>query len=292
MGSDYAYVQNPKLRIVLEYVGIIIGTTLIALSFNLFLFPNDVASGGVPGISTLVSALTGLKPAFIQWGLNIPLFLVGFAVFGRQFGVKTLIGTLGVPTVVFFTSGITPATTDPLLAAIFGGIFIGVGLGIVFRSRGSIGGVTIIAQLLFKYFGIPFARAVTMVDAVIVISASVIFGLESAMYALIALFVMGKTIAVIQVGFKQSKMALIVTNAEEQVRATIFKEVDRGVTRLQAQGGYTKEERSVLLVVVDATEFMKLKNVVQKVDPLAFVVVVDSTEVHGRGFGLPKHLSA
>ncbi|MGL4521290.1 MAG: YitT family protein [Bacilli bacterium] len=288
MAQQGIFEKHPALRTVLEYFGVLVGSVLVGASFNLFLLPNQIASGGVSGISTILQSTLGLEPAYVQWAFNIPLFALGFFFLGKQFGLKTLFGTLIGPFVVFLTNGLDPATQDPLLAALFGGLGIGVGLGVVFRSHGSTGGVDVIAQIIHRYFGFPLGTAIAMIDGLIVTTAAIVFDLESAMYALIALFVTSKTINVVQIGFQYSKMALIITNEEEKVRSIIFDEVDRGVTKLQAEGGYTQSEKAMLLVVVDQTEFNKLKSAVQSADPDAFVVVVDSTEVHGRGFGRPK----
>ena len=125
------YTYHPKFNMLLEYIYILLGSATVAIGFNLFLLPNRIASGGVSGISTILDATLGLEPAYVQWAFNIPLFIAGVILLGKQFGFKTLIGTIFLPFVVFLTRNWEPATMDPLLGSLFGGICIGLGLGIV-----------------------------------------------------------------------------------------------------------------------------------------------------------------
>ncbi|QBP41749.1 YitT family protein [Paenisporosarcina antarctica] len=276
--------QHPWVAAVLEYVYIIIGAAIIAVGFNVFLLPNEVASGGVSGISTILYGLFDWKPGFVQYAFNIPLFIAGVIFLGKQFGARSLAGTLTLPLFVLLTASWEPATLNPLLGALFGGISVGVGLGIVFRGRASTGGTDLAAQIIAKYTGFTLGRSVMLIDGLIVLSAAVVFDIEKGLYALIGLFVTTKTIDIIQLGFSQSKMVYIITNKQEEIRDAIYNEVNRGVTRLSAFGGYTEQERPILLVVVYQTEFTKLKQVVKKVDPAAFVIVTDAYEVVGEGF--------
>jgi len=186
--------------------------------------------------------------------------------------------------IVLWTSNIAPATEDPLLGSLFGGIGVGLGLGLVFRGRASTGGTDLAAQIIHKYTGLTLGACVAMIDGLIVISAAVVFDLELGMYALIGLFVTSKTIDFVQVGLGYSKMAIIITKKEEEVKAAILTKIDRGVTKLAAYGGYTENELPVLMCVVDQTEFTKLKQVVRTIDPAAFVVVTNASEVLGEGF--------
>ncbi|WP_416828402.1 YitT family protein [Ectobacillus polymachus] len=269
---------------IIEYVYILIGSALIALAFNLFLLPNHIASGGVSGISTILKSTLGWEPAYVQWACNIPLFIAGVLLLGKQFGVKTLVGTIFLPLVVFASKDLEPATHNQLLGALFGGIGVGLGLGIVFRGKASTGGTDLAAQIIHKYTGLTLGMCVAIIDGMIVITSAIVFNLESGMYALIGLYITSKTIDLVQVGMGRSKMAIIITNEEERVRQVILQQVDRGVTRIPGFGGYTNDERHVLMCVVQQTEFIKLKELVKQVDPSAFVIVTDASEVLGQGF--------
>ncbi|MCA1031456.1 YitT family protein [Bacillus timonensis] len=275
---------NTKLEMLIEYIYILLGSAIVALAFNLFLLPNRVASGGVSGISTITDALLGWEPAYVQWAFNIPLFIAGVVLLGKQYGVKTLVGTLFLPFVVFLSRDMEPVTLDPLLGALFGGIGVGLGLGIVFRGKASTGGTDLAAQIINKYTGLSLGTCVALIDGLIVLTAAFVFDIEQGLYALIGLFVTSKTIDLVQVGFGYSKMAIIITNKQEEVRHGIITKVDRGVTRLSAFGGYTDDERPILMCVVNQTEFTKLKQLVKSIDPSAFVVVMDAAEVLGEGF--------
>ncbi|MGM0779474.1 MAG: YitT family protein [Bacillota bacterium] len=278
------YIYGTKAERLLEYLYVLIGSGIVAVAFNVFLLPNRIASGGVSGISTILDAVVGWEPAYVQWAFNIPLFIAGVLLLGKQFGAKTLAGTIFLPFVVFLTKEYEPWTSDPLLASLFGGIGVGLGLGIVFRGKASTGGTDLAAQIINKYTGLSLGTCVAIIDGLIVLSAAIIFDIEQGLYALIALYVTSKTIDLIQLGFSRTKMALIITENQSEVREGILNKIDRGVTKLSAYGGYTDHERPVLMCVVDQTEFTKLKQLVQTIDPTAFIIVTDASEVLGEGF--------
>src|SRR5581483_828105 len=230
--------HHPRLGIILEYVYILLGSAVIAVVFNVFLLPNKIASGGVSGISTILYTVFGWQPAYVQWAFNIPLFIAGVLLLGKQFGVKTLVGTVFLPFVVYLSKDFSPATQNPLLGALFGGVGVGVGLGIVFRGKASTGGTDLAAQIVHKYTGLTLGTCVVLIDGLIVLTAAVVFDIEKALYAIIGLYVTSKTIDFIQVGFGRSKMAMIITNKQEEVRQGILHKIDRGMTKLSAYGGF------------------------------------------------------
>lgn len=275
---------HPLLRIFAEYFSIIIGSAIVAISFNVFLLPNEVASGGVSGISTILKGVFDWKPAFVQWAFNIPLFIAGVILLGRHFGLKTAVGTIFLPFVVYLTEAWEPWTMNPLLGALFGGILVGLGLGIVFRGNASTGGTDLAAQIITKYTGFTLGTSVALIDGLIVLAAAIVFDIEKGLYALIGLYVTTKTIDLVQVGFGRSKLVYIITNRQVEMRDAIYEEIDRGVTKLTATGGYTEAEKPILMVVVHQTEFTRLKKLVRDVDPAAFVIVSDAAEVLGEGF--------
>lgn len=277
-------IQLTNAEKLMELVYILLGSAIVALAFNFFLLPNRVASGGVSGISTILDALFGWEPAYVQWAFNIPLFIAGVVLLGKQFGLKTLVGTIFLPFVVFLSNDMEPATNDPLLGALFGGIGVGLGLGLVFRGKASTGGTDLAAQIIHKYTGLSLGLCVAIIDGFIVLTAAIVFDLERGLYALIALYVTSKTIDLVQIGVRRSKNVLIISEKEEDIRQLIFKDINRGVTRLPAVGGYTETDRPVLMVVVDQSQFTKLKQIVKSIDPSAFVIVMDATDVLGEGF--------
>ncbi|WP_339214066.1 YitT family protein [Solibacillus sp. FSL W8-0372] len=267
-----------------EYLFVILGAAVIAFGFNVFLFPNQVASGGVSGISTILHGMFGWNAGIVQYAFNIPLFIAGVLVLGKKFGIKSFIGTIALPFFVILTAGWDAWTLNPLLGSIFGGIVVGLGIGLVFKGNASTGGTDLLAQIITKFTGLTLGTSVLFIDGVIAVSAAIVFDLEKGLFALIGLYVTTKTIDIVQLGFSQSKMVYIITRKETEVRDAIYKEVNRGITRLPAYGGYTGEERPVLMVVVYQTEFTKLKQVLKAIDPEAFVIVSDAYEVLGEGF--------
>jgi uncharacterized membrane-anchored protein YitT (DUF2179 family) len=281
---------SPGMRRLFSYISLLIGSFLIAVSFNLFLLPNRIASGGVSGISVILNTLTHITPAYTQWALNIPLFIAGILVLGKQFGVKTAIGSIVLPLFVLLTAHFPSPTFDPLLASIYGGLGVGLGLGLVFRGRGSTGGLDVAAQMIHRVFGIRLGLAVALLDGLVILSAGLFISLENALYALIGLFVTSKTIDVIQTGFQTSKAAFIISKDPDRVSAAILHDLDRGLTRLQGVGGYTGDSRPVLLAVVGQNEVMRLKELVRDVDPGAFVIITNAAEVLGEGFHDERHL--
>lgn len=277
-------IYNSKREMLKEYIYVMIGAAIVAITFNVFLLPNRVASGGVSGISTILDAVVGWEPAYVQWAFNIPLFIAGVVFLGKQFGAKTLAGTIFLPFVVFLTKDFGAWTNDPLLASLFGGIGVGLGLGIVFRGKASTGGTDLAAQIINKYTGMSLGTCVAIIDGLIVLTAAIVFDIERGLYALLALYVTSKTIDLVQVGLGRTKMTMIITEKQYEVREGILNKIDRGVTKLTAYGGYTDNERPILMCVVDQTEFTKLKQLVKSIDPTAFIIVTDASEVLGEGF--------
>lgn len=276
--------ESPVYREIRAYIMVIIGAAIVAVGFNVFLLPNQVASGGVSGISTILYSILGWEPGLVQYAFNIPLFIAGVIILGKNFGLKSFVGTLTLPAVVLFTSSWDPWTLNPLLGALFGGIAVGTGLGLVFRGNASTGGTDLAAQIITKYTGLSLGTSVLLIDGLIVLSAALVFDIERALYALIGLFTTTKTIDIIQLGFSQSKMVYIITSQEQTMKDAIYQQVNRGVTKITGVGGYTEQERPILMVVVYQTEFTRLKQVVKQIDPHAFVIVSDAYEVVGEGF--------
>ncbi|MFB9276321.1 YitT family protein [Cohnella cellulosilytica] len=275
---------SKNARTVFSYAAMLVGAFFIAASFNLFLLPNRIASGGVSGISIILNTLAGIPPAYSQWALNVPLFIAGVLVLGKPFGLKTVVGSIVLPLFVLLTSHWAPPTHDPLLSAIYGGLGVGIGLGLVFRGRGSTGGLDVAAQILHRVLGIRLGLAIAALDGLVILSAGLFISLENALYALIGLFTTSKTIDIIQSGLQTSKAAYIISRDPKRVSAAILHELDRGLTLLQGTGGYTGDERPVLLTVVGQSEVVRLKLLVRDADPDAFVIITNAAEVLGEGF--------
>lgn len=268
-----------------EYGMVTIGASLTALSYNWFLIPNKIASGGAGGLGTILHYLWGFPVGVTILLYNIPLFLAVTHFLGTRFSIKSIYGAvlLGVLTDVFatFTQAIT---SDPLLAAIYGGSLTGVGIGLAMRYRGSTGGTDLAAFLLNHFTGMPVGQSLLLVDTGIIFLAGLVFGPELALYAFLALFISSKAIDLVQEGTGYNKAAHIISQKPEEIAACVMERLGRGVTALQGMGMFTGSERKVLFVIVSRTEISLIKEIVREIDPRAFVVIGDVREVLGEGF--------
>lgn len=278
--------NNTVFILVMEYALLLVGCFLTAVSFNLFLSPNHIPSGGVVGLSVIIRELSGVEPAFTQWLVNIPLFVAGLLLLGKKFGLKTAAGSFFLPFFILLTSDLKPMTENLLLAALYGGIGVGAGLGLVFRAKGSIGGFTVIAHMINKYTGLTIGKVIMVLDALVIVTAGLTLEAEKALYALIVVFVTGRAIDLVQVGLTYSKVAFVISDRHAAISAAILDELDRGLTKLPALGGFTGEDRTVLMVVMNQSEVLRFKTIVKKEDPHAFIIISDTHEVLGQGFKL------
>jgi uncharacterized membrane-anchored protein YitT (DUF2179 family) len=256
----------------------------MAISLNGLLIPNKIAAGGVSGLATVLYYLFRLPVSITIVVVNIPLFIAGVVYLGKKFGVKSLVGTYLLPALIAFTEWTPVFTEDLLLATIFGGVLMGVGLGIIFRAGGSTGGTALAGQLLNKFFGFTVGQSILIIDFLVIAFAGMVFNAELAMYALISVYVTGKVIDLTQQGFRVSKMAYIISNNPQEISEAILYKLNRGATSLKGKGVYTGEKRDILFCVVSQMEIAKLKEIVYEVDKKAFVVVSDVTEALGEGF--------
>lgn len=280
--------RSPKKKLLIEYVWIIMGSILVGLAFNIFFLPARLAAGGVSGISTILYEMYGFEPAFIQWLINIPIFFIGLLLLGKDFSLKTLVGTFFVPLTIWLTAGIPTTIDNPLLSAIYGGIMLGVGLGIVYRGNGSTGGLATVAQIVKRFTGLSSGYAQLLVDGLVVIASAIVFNLELALFAMIAIFVTSKVIDFVQLQTSQSKLVLIITDHEERIQTIIKEEIDRGLTKVRSVGGFANQEKTMILCVVEQSEAIYLKKILREEEPQAFVVFLNASEILGRGFSLAK----
>ena len=277
-----------KKPVVFDYIQIIIGATLVGLSFNIFLLPSRIAAGGISGVSTILYELFGYNPAYVQWLINIPLILLGLLLAGKEFSAKTIVGTFFVPFVIYLTSGLQLSVDNPLLSSIYGGIMLGIGLGIVYRGNGSTGGTALIAQLLKKYTGISSGFSQLIVDGIVVVTSAFVFNFELALYALMSIYVTSKVIDFVQLQTSPTKLVLIITDHEEKIQSVIQNEIDRGLTKVKSTGGYSNNEKTMILCVVEQSEAVYLKKLLQTAEPSSFVIFLNASEILGLGFSKAK----
>lgn len=267
-----------------EYLTIFIGCLLMALSFNLFFIPNQIAPGGLSGVATILFHVFSFPVGVTTLVLNVPLFLIGIKMAGRRFGAKTLVATLLLSIFIDLVK-VPSLTDDSLLASIYGGFLMGLGLGLVFRAKATTGGTDLFANLIHKYFpSISVAWVLFAVDFIVVVAAALVFGPSEALYAIVALALSAKMIDLIQEGLNSAKAAIIISEHADEISRRVMEEMDRGVTVLKGSGAYTGRDKNVLLCVVNRGEIARLKSLILELDKNAFVLVADVREVLGEGF--------
>ncbi|SDY98114.1 YitT family protein [Thermoactinomyces sp. DSM 45892] len=265
-------------------LSILIGAFIAAVGINYFAIPNQLAEGGFTGIALLANYQFGLSPGWIILGLNIPLFFVGYRVFGKQTLFYTLIGTTSFSLFIEWTAGLGSSRQDVLLASLYTGVLVGIGLGLIFRVGGTTGGADIIARLMNKYFGWSMGKTMFIFDFFVILISSKVIGLDKAMYTLIVVFVGARVIDFVVEGLNASKAATIISNAAVLLADEITRKMGRGVTFLQGKGGYTGTEKNVIYIVLAPNQIPKLKQIVHNADPYAFMVIHDVRDVYGEGF--------
>jgi uncharacterized membrane-anchored protein YitT (DUF2179 family) len=295
MGENYG--RGGKLMIlglkIKNILFIVIGTAIMSFGLVNFNMKNELAEGGFTGITLLLYFLFEWDPSYTNLILNIPLFFIGWKLLGRNAFFYTILGTVGISVFLWIFQRYPidmPLQDDLTLAALFAGVFLGIGLGIIFRFGGTTGGVDIIARLAQKYIGWGMGKTMFLFD-ICVIAASMLTYLnyKQAMYTLVAVFIGARVIDFIQEGAYSARGAMIVSEKNTQIAQKIMNDMDRGVTVLRGYGSFTKVEREVLYCVVGRNEIVRLKNLITSVDPHAFVSVSVVHDVHGEGFTLDEN---
>lgn len=274
-----------------DYLLITLGTALVAFAVASIYDPVGLVTGGFSGLSIIVKRLTepvipgGIPLGVTNLVLNIPFFLIAIRLKGLRYIVKTLFATMMLSAWLSVLPVIPLAQGDLLLSALYGGVFMGTGLGMVFVAQATTGGTDLIAAIIqhfWKHYSI--ADIMQVLDALIVIAGASIFGIQMALYAIIAIYLVSKVSDGLIEGLKFSKAAFIITEKPEELSAVLMKELDRGVTGISARGMYSGDKKNMLFCVVARKEIVRLKEVTLELDPGAFVIVTDAREVLGEGF--------
>lgn len=271
---------------------ILIGAAIYSFGFVHFNIQNELGEGGFAGITLIFYFLFNWDPALMNLLLNLPLFFVGWKLLGKNLFLYTIIGTVAVSVFlkIFLIYEVQiDLQNDLFLASLFAGIFVGAGLGIIFRYGGTTGGVDIIARLVQKYVGWSMGKTMFLFDAAVILLSWLAFlDNRSMMYTLVAVFVGARVIDFMQEGAYSGRGALIISNSQEEIASRIADEMDRGITILRGYGHFSKEEREVLYCVVARNEIVRLKNIINSVDPHAFVSLIEVHDVMGEGFTLDE----
>lgn len=274
-------------KVARDYIGITIGSFLVAFGLQALLIPNKIVQGGVSGLATIIHYVLHVPTGLTMLAFNIPLFIWGIKALGASFGARSFYGAIATSLMVDYLAKfhVLPNLTDNLLlASIYGGVIVGIGLGIVFRYRATTGGSDLGAQLLNHYLGISVGQGILIIDFCIIAISAVVFGIEEAMIGLLSLFVTSKVVDLLQEGASYVRTALIISQYPENIAKEVMTELNRGVTSLAGKGLYTQTEKEVLFCVLSRGEINQLKDIVRKVDKNAFVIITDAYEVLGEGF--------
>ena len=274
-----------------DYIMIIIGTGILAFGIACFYDTVGLVTGGFRGLAIVIKHVTsmlfegGIPLWFTNIALNVPVFILSYFLKGKKFIGKTLFGTAMLSVWLYILPSVDLAEGDLMIAALFGGVCAGAGIGMVIRVGATTGGtdmVSALIQLKMRHFSI--VQILMVIDAMVVVLGLLIFGMRPTLYAIIGIVVQTKVSDLIVEGFNYSKAAYIITNEHEEVARRILNELERGVTGLQAKGMYTQQNKCVLYCIVTQKEIIGLKDIVNEVDPSAFVIVSDVKEVLGEGF--------
>ena len=280
--------ETPVFKKVVKYLLIMLGAVIYAVAFQFFMFPNAIVAGGVTGIAMIINAITHWPVGVMIIVMNVPLFLISWRHFGLEYMIASLVG-MGLSSVLVDLFAVSDfiATTDPMLAAIIGGVIKGVGLGIIYYQNGSTGGIDIVIKFLRqRYNHINFGTIMLIVDAVIVVAYALVLNqYQSAMYSIIAMYVVTKVVDLFLYGIDNSALCYIISNQSSELTEMILSgHVHRGVTILEGEGAYSHEKKHVLMCVVKRTQLPELRRLVRSVDERAFFVVTDAKNVFGKGF--------
>ncbi|MDE6852640.1 MAG: YitT family protein [Lachnospiraceae bacterium] len=269
-----------------------VGTTLMALAVNIVYDPMGMIPGGFSGASILLARLSekvisgGLPVWMFNLLLNIPLFVWGLFIRGREFIVKSMITNLIFSSMLYLIPVQPAAQKDYFLAAIMGGILTGSGIGLVFSAGYSTGGTDLLSSLIQKYLPhYPVAKLLFVLDAIIILAGAAYFGVDKAIYAAVSVYLTTKIMDGILAGLNVSKQVMIISAQYNQISSDILSQMERGVTELSAKGGYSRNDRPALLCIVGRRQVGKLLHIVKKRDPSAFIIISDVREVLGEGFG-------
>ncbi len=271
-----------------QYIMITIGIFLMVSGFYLFLIPMNIVAGGVTGFGLVLNEFTGASISIVVFICNTILLFLGLLILGKKVFMRSIYGSLLFPAVLYIYERFVPAIDfnhDYVLAVIFGGGLLGLGFGMVLKYGGTSGGTDIPVKIFNRKFGMTISQSVYLIDGIIVLLGIIAFfetnGITGGLYALITIFISGRVADSVVVGGQTKKAMQIITDHPFAIKKAIFKAIERGITEVPIQGGYTKREKTMLVTVITKQEYYLVRNIVATIDPDAFVYVTPATEIHG-----------
>ena len=271
----------------IDVVVIILGCFIYSLGVNLFLTNAKLVSGGVTGIALILQYVSDIPSGITVFLLNIPLFFISYKFLSKRFTLYTAIGMLSISLSLIITKPLSALiqVNDILLYCIYGGVLCGIGMGLVFYRNGSTGGIDIITMVIRKkYSNFEIGKLNFVFNLIIVAIAALIFGLPQALYTLISMFIQGTILDKVLNGFTSKKLLLILTEKENDIINYVINDLHRGITSIMAEGEYTHSKKKMLYVAITSSQFISLKNKILRIDPKAFITIIDASEVKGKGF--------
>jgi uncharacterized membrane-anchored protein YitT (DUF2179 family) len=273
-----------KTALLRRSIFLFLGAALVSVGLEIFLIPNNIIDGGIVGISIISSYLSKVPIGIFLFLFNLPFLFIGYKQIGKTFALSTLFAVVVMSIGTTLLHPVAPLTNEPLLAAVFGGIILGIGVGIVIRFGGSLDGTEIIAILFNKRIPFSVGEVVMFFNLFILSSAGFIFGWDRAMYSLIAYFIAFKMIDVTIEGFDESKSVWIISDSYRDIGDALMDRLGRGVTYLEGEGAFTGNNKKVIFCVITRLEEAKLKSIVQELDPVAFLAIGNIHDVKGGRF--------
>ncbi len=272
----------------ITYGLIVVGAFIMAAGFVLFITPYKIVPGGVYGIAIVLHHTFGFPVGLTALCFDIPLTIIGIRILGPRFGIKTVVGF--VLTAVFvdgltYFYGESPLVDNVLLSSIYGGLFLGIGLGMIFKSRATSGGSDIVAMIIAKYTKLPLGQLMILVDSAIVLIGLFSFGdWEIPLYSLIVIFIVGRVVDVVLQGISYDKTLFIISEKHREIRDKIIGDLNRGGTFFKGEGMYSGSEKTMIYTIVNRRELVILQEFIHRIDPEAFMTVINANEVLGHGF--------
>jgi uncharacterized membrane-anchored protein YitT (DUF2179 family) len=282
--SDHAHMEHKWVLFVAKYFFITLGSFLVAIGLDLFLVPNSVIDGGIIGISIILSHITGINLSFFIFLLNIPFLILGYKQIGKSFAINTMYAVTLLSVFSFLLHSYNPWTNDQILASVFGGIILGIGVGTIIRFGGALDGTEIVAIIASNKFGFSVGEIVMFFNVFIFGAAGLAFAWNSVMYSMIAYFIAFKAIDIVIEGLNESKSVTIISSNPTEIADAVIARLGRGVTYIYGKGGYSQEDKEILYCVVTRLEVAKLKSIVHEKDPSAFVAIEHVADVMGERF--------
>lgn len=273
-------------KILIEIIGTIVGSFIMAVGVALFLLPNQLSSGGIAGIATITYYLLKIPMGTVIMVINIPLFLFSGYKIGKAFFIKSIIGTISLSFFIDILDKIEPLTNDRFLACVYGGIIIGIGTAVLLKVNSSTGGSDLISYIAKKYNPtIRTSNIILIIDFVIICLNMLFFReIEIGLYSAIAIYLMGKIIDILFEGIYFTKMMLIISDKSEEIAKVIENEIKRGITGIYGKGMYTNNEKLILMCVAPRKDIARIKLMARKIDRNSFIIITNSREVLGQGF--------